>query len=487
MADLSSFGLLAGRRGRYRRDAAPEDNDRDDKRMRAGKTNAGTTEVGNGGNVADKTTLAGDGPTGERPPDDVAGGTPGQAFRGWWVVFGTFSVLFLVYGSAYSFPAFFDALQAQFNASRGDVSSVFGLSGLLFFSIGALAGPIADRLDPRWVIGIGVVLTGGGLIVGSLATELWQVLVGYGLGVGVGIGFAYVPSIGPVQRWFVRRRGLASGMAVAGIGVGTLAMPPIATAIIAASDWRTAYLSLGIATIVLGLLATRLILASPEQIDQHADGDPAPPPLPGGAKRVLSGLTLRQAVRTKPFVILYLASLSLAFALFLPFVHLVPYAMDRGIAKPTAVILIMLIGAGSIAGRFLLSGLADRFGRRPSLIAMFFGLAAMFALWWAVEAFWLLAVFAVVFGTCYGGYVALAPAVLIDYVGPRSAASSIGALYTSVALGTGFGPTLAGYAFDWTRSYSLVLAIAAGLALTAALVALLLEDPDKWRARVQAA
>jgi predicted MFS family arabinose efflux permease len=246
-------------------------------------------------------------------------------------------------------------------------------------------------------------------------------------------------------------------------------------------------MSMGIATVVLGLLATRLIIGSPEAIDQHADGDPAPPPLPGGGKRAIPGLTLRALVRTRPFVFLWLSSLLLAFGLYLPFVHLVPYAMDRGVEKPTAVLLIMLIGAGSIAGRFLMSGLADRLGRRPSLIAMFFGLAVMFVFWWLVEDFWLLAVFAVVFGIFYGGYVALAPAVLIDYIGPRSAAAAIGALYTSVALGTGVGPTLAGYAFDWSGSYSLVLAIAAALTFLAALATLALEDPEKWRARVQAA
>ena len=419
--------------------------------------------------------------------DGGEGRAPVCGFRGWWVVFGTFSVLFLIYGSAYSFPAFFDSLVAEFNASRGEVSSVFGLTCLLFFTVGAVTGPVADRVDPRWVIGFGVVLTGAGLIVGSLATELWQVLVGYGFGVGIGIGCAYVTSVGPVQRWFVRRRGLASGMAVAGIGVGTLALPPIATLIIEATDWRTAYLSIGIATIVLGVLATRLIIGSPDAIDQHPDGDPAPPPLPGGARRVLPGLALGDAIRTRPFAILYISSLLLAFSLFLPFVHLVPYAMDRGVEKPTAVILVMLIGVGSVAGRFLLSGFADRFGRRPSLIAMFFGLAIMFAFWWAVEAFWLLAVFAVVFGIFYGGYVALAPAVLIDYIGPRTAASAIGALYTSVALGTGLGPTMAGFMFDWTGSYELVLAVAAGLAFAAACTTLFLEDPEKWRSRTQPA
>ncbi|MFP3711765.1 MFS transporter, partial [Paraburkholderia sp. SIMBA_009] len=76
------------------------------------------------------------------------------------------------------------------------------------------------------------------------AHTLLQVYVAYGLGVGFGVGCAYVPAVGAVQRWFVRRRGFASGLAVAGIGVGTLVMPPLASALIAHVGWRGAYVTL---------------------------------------------------------------------------------------------------------------------------------------------------------------------------------------------------------------------------------------------------
>jgi MFS family permease len=383
-------------------------------------------------------------------------------FRGWLVVLGAFGVLFVAFGCAYSFPAFFDTLVNAFKGARGDVSLVFAIAGCLLFVVGAFSGSLSDRVDPRWVIGFGVVLIGAGLIATSFATALWQVQLAMGVGVGVGIGFAYVPAVGPVQRWFVRRRGFASGMAVSGIGVGTFVAPLAATAIMGASDWRAAYQIMGVAAIAVGLAATALIVASPERVGLAPDGASAP--LAGvDSVRALPGLTCREAIRTRPFIVLWLSGFVLSFPRFVPFVHLVPYTMDLGYSKGSAVFVTSQIGVGSIAGRFLMGGLADRFGRRESLRAMFVGLALMFALWLAADSLWLLAVFALIYGTCYGGYVALVPAVTIDYLGGRNAGAIIGALYTSVAIGTLFGSPLTGYAYDLWKTYD--WALYAGLAM----------------------
>ncbi len=383
-------------------------------------------------------------------------------FRGWLVVLGAFGVLFVIFGCAYSFPAFFDILVDEFKGARGDVSLVFAISGCLLFVVGAISGPLSDRIDPRCVIGFGVILVGVGPIAASFATELWQVQLAMGLGIGVGVGCAYVPAVGPVQRWFVRRRGFASGMAVAGIGVGSFATPLIATAIMDVLDWRAAYRILGGAAILLGLGATALIVASPERVGLAPDG--ATRPIADLASREPPpGMSWREAVRSRPFLVLWFSSFVLSFALFMPFVHLAPYAMDLGYGKTSAVFVTSLIGAGSIAGRFLMGGFADRFGRRESLMGMYMGVALMFALWLVADSLWMLAVFALVFGACYGGYVALVPAVAIDYLGGRNAGSIIGALYTSVAIGTLFGPPLAGYAYDAWKSYD--AALYAGLAM----------------------
>ena len=163
-----------------------------------------------------------------------------RIFHGWWVVTAAFAVTFVGFGSAYTFSAFVESLQRDFGASRGSVSLVFSLAGFLYFGLGIVSGPLADRFGSRRLAVAGMIMTGLGLAAASLARSLFEVYAAYGLGVGLGVGCAYVPAIGAVQRWFVRRRGFASGLAVSGIGMGTLVMPPLASLLIETLGWRGA-------------------------------------------------------------------------------------------------------------------------------------------------------------------------------------------------------------------------------------------------------
>src|SRR5438874_5797554 len=393
-----------------------------------------------------------------------------RVFYGWFVVAAAFAVTFVGFGSAYTFSAFVEPLQHDFGASRGSVSLVFSLAGFLYFGLGIISGPLADRLGSRPFAVAGMFLTGVGLAAASAAQSLAQVYVAYGIGVGLGMGCAYVPAIGAVQRWFVRRRGFASGIAVSGIGFGTLAMPPLASLLIGLLGWRGAYLALGALAVVLGGGLALLIENDPRRRGLGPDGDPpqstTPMALPEGA-------SVREAIRSTRFIGLYAACLICAFGVFIPFVHLVPYARDHGIAPSSAVWLLAVIGVGSTAGRFFLGGLADRMGRELSLLLMFIGMALALAMWAISTTVWPLVVFAFVYGVFYGGWVAVLPAVVMDYFGGRNVSGIIGVLYTSVAFGTLIGPSAAGFAFDLSHSYELpIVASAASNVLAALIVAM---------------
>ncbi len=392
---------------------------------------------------------------------------PSGIFYGWFVVAGTFAVTLVGFGAAYSFSAFLVSLQHDFDASRGSVSLVFSLAGFLYFALGIVSGPLADRWGVRWFAVVGMLVTAAGLALASMAQSLVQVYAAYGLGVGLGVGCSYVPAVGAVQRWFVRRRGFASGLAVSGIGVGTLIVPPFAAYLIAAFGWRAAYLTLGAFALVVGAGLALLIEDDPRHRGLGPDGDalPAGTPLPRAA-----GAEVGKTIRSPRFIGLYAACFICAFGLFVPFVHLVPYALDHGIPQNSAVLLLGAIGIGSTAGRFVLGGLADRLGRPLSFLLMFLGIGLSFVIWAVSTSFLPLAVFALVYGVCYGGFVALAPAVVIDYFGGRNAGSLIGILYTSVAFGTLVGPTVAGYAYDISHSYLLPILISAGANLVAAAI-----------------
>lgn len=378
-------------------------------------------------------------------------GTPQGVFRGWLVVAGAFAVTFIGFGCAYTFSAFLAPLQADFGASRGSVSLVFSLAGFLYFGLGVVSGPLADRWGARPLAVFGMILTGVGLAAAGVARSLTEVYVAYGLGVGLGVGCAYVPALGAVQRWFVRRRGLASGLAVSGIGVGTLVMPPLASWLIEAFGWRETYLILGGLAVVVGGGLALLIESDPGRRGLAPDGDLLTTEVLAAQA---AGSSLREAVRSRRFIGLYLACLICSFGLFVPFVHLVPFALDHGLGASSAVLLLGTIGVGSTAGRFLLGGIADRMGRGPALLAMFAGMALTLLIWAFSTTLWALCAFAFGYGVFYGGFVAVLPALVMDYFGGRNVGAIIGVLYTSVAFGTLVGPATAGFAFDATHSYT---------------------------------
>ena len=395
-----------------------------------------------------------------------------RVFYGWIVVAAAFAVTFVGFGCAYTFSAFVPALQHDFQSSRGAVSLVFSLAGFLYFALGVVSGPLADRWGARRLAMLGMLLVGGGLALAGVARSLATVYAAYGLGVGLGVGCAYVPVLGAVQRWFVARRGVASGLAVSGIGVGTLVMPPLATALIAALGWRNAYLALGCGAAVVGIGMAALIANDPADKGTGPDGAPTP-----AAASTRSGVLLRDAVRSRRFALLYAACLACSFGVFVPFVHLVPYALDQGIGRQDAAYLLGTIGVGSTLGRFFLGGLADRVGRQVFLLAMFAGMGAALAVWAVSTGFPALAGFALLFGLFYGGWVAILPPVVTDLFGNRQVGGIIGILYTSVAVGTLLGPTAAGYMFDASHSYTLPIVASAAVNVAAAAIAARMGKP----------
>ena len=400
-------------------------------------------------------------------------------FPGWWVVAGAFLCMLTGYAVAYSFAAFFGALESEFGARRGETALVFSISAFLYFLLGFPAGLIADRTGPRPVVVGGLLLIAVGLVAASQATSLWQVYAGYGLGVGVGIGLSYVPSVAAVQRWFVRRRGAASGIAVAGIGVGTLVGAPLAHHLIAGIGWRQTYLVLAAVTVLGAVVSGALVRSAPERYGLTPDGDP---PHPSGAGALPAGLTLGEAVRSGPFWSIYVGALLMSFGLFAPFVHLVPYAADVGLGEAFGVLLIVLLGVGSTVGRFLFSSVTGWLGRKPSFGLMYLGAAAMLVMWTMSTSAPALIVFALVFGAFYGGFVAIAPSLAADYFGGRALGSVIGALYSGVAFGALLGSPVAGYAYDFFGSYTGAVLAVAALCIVSFAITLLTPDPARWLA-----
>jgi len=374
---------------------------------------------------------------------------------GWVVVAAAFTLMFIGFAAAYSFAAFFGALEAEFGASRGDIALVFSVAAFVWFLSGAPAGVLADRYGVRRVAIVGVACIALALAIAAVAGSLNVLYATYSIGLGLGVGLVYVPSIGAVQPWFSANRALASGIAVAGIGAGNVAGPLLAAWWIGIFGWRGAFLGLALFALALGGAAALAIRNKPRASAAAADG-----------------IALRAALRTTPFWLIFASLFLSCIGLFVPMVHLGPYAVDAGYTAAQGVALVSLIGLGSLLGRFTIGGPADRLGRIPALSAMYAGLGVMFVLWWAASAYWVLALFAVVFGICYGAYVALLPTIVMDLYGARSVSGIIGCLYTGCGFGTLIGPWLAGAAYDALGTYQAPIAAGALLSFAAAVCVL---------------
>jgi MFS family permease len=370
------------------------------------------------------------------------------------VVGAAFMSMFTTGGILYSFGAFFEPMARDFGTGKGLTSVLFSVTAFCVFTLGAVSGAVADRVGPRRVVLVGAVALAAGVALTAVAPWFWLACAAFGLGVGVGMACGYVPMVAAVGGWFERRRSFAIGIAVSGTGLGTLVVPPLAALLVQRLGWRQTYLAFAVVSLLV-LVACGLAAE-------------APPARPRAARG------LGRAVRSRAFAVLYVTCLLTAFAQFMAFVHIVPYAVRLGSSPLVAAGLISMIGGASVAGRLVLGGAADRLG---PVIAFRLSLAVIvlsYLLWLVAPGYLVLAGFAIAFGLGYGGWIALSPSVMAELFGPEGLGGSVGALFTSAAIGALLGPPFAGFVVDATGGYRPAIATAIGLAAGAVLLASLL-------------
>ena len=385
---------------------------------------------------------------------EAAEGTEHQldSARSWLVVLAATTSMFAVFGVAYSFGAFFESMSEEFDTSSSATAFVFSLTISLSFFFGLWTGRWADRVGPRPVLLTAAVSLTVGLLLTSLVQSIWLGYLTYGVGVGFAVACGYVPMVAAVGGWFEKRRATALGVAVAGIGLGTLVGSPLAARLIEATSWRTTYVIFGIGGGVLLVLASLVAERGPAAAE-------APPPKPLG-----------ELLGIRDFRLFYLASLFATFGIFVPFVFLVDYAADRGVGEVAAATLVGLIGGSSILGRLGLGGLADRLGAVRLMVVSFTVMAFSHLIWLiAGSQYWLMVTYAVVLGLGYGGFIALSPAVAAQRFGLDGLGGILGTLYTSAAIGSLAGPPFAGLLIDRFGARA-AISFAAGTSAIAVLV-----------------
>lgn len=380
-----------------------------------------------------------------------AGGVDSK--RAWLTVVAAFFASGVTLGTAYSFGAFFESMSEEFDAANGATAVIFGVTTFLFFSLSIITGRMSDRFGPRVVLLIGAVALFTGLLATSRVQSLGVGYVTYGAGVGVAAACGYVPMVSVVGGWFARRRALAVGLAVAGIGVGTSVMSPLSAALINRWGWRDTYVFFAVVGAVVLLLCVPLVDRPP------GDGSAQPP-------------RFADAFASPVFRRIALSAFTLGLALFVPFVFVGQYSKEHGIDAVQAAVLVGVLGGSSVVSRVGFGSLVLRFGSFRLYRTCLAISGASFAVWFfAGSSYAMLVIFVVVLGVGYGGFVALSPIVISDRMGVAGLGSILGLLYTAPGIGALVGAPGAGWLIDTTGGYR--WAIGACLLCTAAAVALL--------------
>ena len=359
---------------------------------------------------------------------------------GWVVVAATVTATFAVFGVAYSFGAVFTTIREEFGVGKGQASLFFAITTFIYFVLGVFTGRIADRYGPRPVLLVGAAAMGTGLFLTSLVNNITVGYLTYGLGVGIGVGCAYVPMVATVGGWFERDRTKAMGVAVAGIGLGTLVGAPLAKRLVLSYGWRTTFVILGIGSAALLALASLGARRPPGSGAQDS-----PPPL-----RVL--------LSDARFLWLYTSMVFLSCGLFVPMVYLDDYLESRG--KAGGALLIGIIGATSVVGRLALGAIAAKADLMRLYQLCVAALGASYVIWIVAGSnYTVLVIFAICMGTAYGGWIALSPAVIAHLFGPVGLGGVLGALYTSAGIGGLIGPPVIGVLID-AANYETAIGVA---------------------------
>jgi len=378
--------------------------------------------------------------------------------RSWVVATAAFVAVSVVFGIVRSFGVFFDAMAEEFGSGHGATALVFAVTASLYFLLGSVTGPLADRIGPRPLIAFGALSVAAGLIATAAAQTVWMGYLTFGVGVGVGFACVYVPALSTVAGWFERQRTAAIGTVASGGAVGVLVASPISAALIEAIGFRETY-------VLFGITAAVVLLACAWAIERA----PARRTTTGAPERPFSR---RALVREQSFVRLWASGGVVSVALFVPSVFIPSYATEHGAGAMHAALLLGAMGGASMVGRAAIGAIT----RSGNLVGVYRGailaMTASLALWLVsdgnVATLW---VFVATYGVASGILVAIIPAIVAQMFGSAHAGGIMGLVYTSAVLGSLAGTPLSGALIDATGAFEPSIAFVTVASLLAWVIA----------------
>jgi MFS family permease len=412
-------------------------------------------------------------------------------FYGWVIVAVTFVTMAIGVNARTSFSLFFPPIIDEFGWERGVTAGAFSFGFVISAILSPLLGRLMDRAGPRAVMELGVALMAGGLLLAPLTTQPWHLYLTIGVMVGAGsVCLGYSGQSLFLPNWFIRRRGLAMGIAFAGVGIGSATMLPWVQHMIEQAGWRTACWTLGILVAAVLAPINLLLRKHPRDIGLEPDGDAAP----GASSRPVSNVvdqawvnidwTLPRALRTARFWWLALGFFCGLYAWYAIQVHQTKYLLEIGFGPGVAAWALGLVSLLGIPGQIALGHMSDRIGREWAWTASGLGFmicsATLIALGF-VPSLPLVYVMVAAQGLLGYGVTPIMGAVVLEIFQGEHYGSIFGSIMLVSLGGAAAGPWVTGVLHDIYGSYTAAFAIGIGVSAVGT-SAIWFASPGKVRA-----
>lgn len=413
-------------------------------------------------------------------------------YYGWVIVAVTFVTMGIGVNARTSFSLFFSPIIDEFGWERGVTAGAFSFGFLVSAVLSPLMGKLMDRTGPRTVMELGVFLMGAGLLLAPFTTQPWHLYVTIGVLVGSGsICLGYSGQSLYLPNWFVKRRGLAVGLAFAGVGVGSITLLPWVQLLIDRTGWRSASWAMGILVLVVLVPLNLLLRKHPQDLGLQPDGEAAttttsvaPPSNVVDPAWVAIEWTLSRALQTAKFWWLALAYFCGLYIWYAVQVHQTKYLVEIGFSSTSAAWALGLVSSFGIPGQIALGHLSDRIGREWIWTISTVGFGICFALLIALQytpTLLLVYLMVAVQGFLGYGFTSVMGAVTLEIFQGKHFGTIFGTLMFAALCGGAAGPWVTGVLHDILGDYTLAFSI--GIALSAlSAIAVWMAAPGKVRA-----
>ena len=370
--------------------------------------------------------------------------------------------------------AFFVALEREFGWKRAALAGAFSLSRAEDTVIGPLAGYFTDRYGTRRLVFIGFLILGIGFICFALVQTIFHFYAAF-IVLTLGAGFAgFLPLMGAINKWFIRKRATAMGLAQSGGALGGSLVPFLASAIDA--DWRLTCFVLAGVVWVMAFPVSKAIRNSPEEYGQLPDGD-----LHESEADTLfltePDLSAAEAVRSTAFWVISFTHALAAVVFLTLMIHAIPMIEGKGYTVVQASFIVTTFTVVGGIFQFVGGVIGDRVSKKFGIFC-FVSLQALGVLGMALaDGYGALVAAAVIFGVGFGGRVPLLIAIRGDYFGREKFATIFGLSTIPMGIIQIFGPIGAGFMYDRLGSYTMAFLILFGVNMLAAMMILLVRPP----------